>query len=127
MNKKYLVRLSDEERSICDLVVKKLKVSSQKVRRAQILLKTDAAGQGWTRKKQGTQLIVLRPFTFSSACPENGECGSVAIAPPTGKQTDRCHKVAPFSSIFESPFLRLHSAPDLPSQPKCAVERTASR
>ena len=48
MNKKFIVRLTDEERGICQGVVKKLKGSSQKVRRAQILLKADADGPGWT-------------------------------------------------------------------------------
>ena len=48
MNKKYIVRLSDEERQACQDVVKKLKGTSQKVRRAQILLKTDADGPAWT-------------------------------------------------------------------------------
>src|SRR5882672_11144626 len=48
MNKKFIVRLTDEERGICQDVVKKLKGSSQKVRRAQILLKADADGPGWT-------------------------------------------------------------------------------
>lgn len=48
MNKKYIVRLSDNERAVCQAVVKKLSGSSQKVRRAQILLKVDADGPGWT-------------------------------------------------------------------------------
>ena len=48
MYKKYIVRLSDEERQVCQAVVKKLKGSSQKVRRAQILLKADADGANWT-------------------------------------------------------------------------------
>jgi hypothetical protein len=48
MNKKFIVRLSDEERSVCKEIIKKLKGSSQKVRRAQILLKADADGPGWT-------------------------------------------------------------------------------
>lgn len=48
MYKKYIVRLSDEERRICQEVVKKFKGSSQKVRRAQILLKADADGPNWT-------------------------------------------------------------------------------
>lgn len=51
MNKKYIVRLSDEERSVCQGIVKKLKGSSQKVRRAQILLKADADGPGWSDEK----------------------------------------------------------------------------
>jgi len=48
MRKKYIVRLTDRERAILEEVVKKLKGSSQKVRRAQILLKADADGPGWT-------------------------------------------------------------------------------
>jgi len=51
MNKKFIVRLSDAERGVCQEVVKKLKGSSQKVRRAQILLKADADGPGWTDSK----------------------------------------------------------------------------
>lgn len=47
MNKKYVVRLSAEERALCPEIVKKLKGSSQKFRRAQILLKADADGPGW--------------------------------------------------------------------------------
>jgi hypothetical protein len=48
MNKKYIVRLSDQERQVCQEVVKKLQGTSQKVRRAQILLKADADGPNWT-------------------------------------------------------------------------------
>ena len=44
MNKKYLVRLSDAERRVCEDVVKKLKGTSQKVLRAQMLLKADVDG-----------------------------------------------------------------------------------
>src|SRR6185369_17994886 len=48
MNKKFIVRLSDEERAVCQEVIKNLKGSSQKARRAQILLKADADGPAWT-------------------------------------------------------------------------------
>lgn len=48
MNKKYIVRLSDAERRICSEVVSQLKGSSQKARRARILLKADADGPAWT-------------------------------------------------------------------------------
>ena len=50
-HKKYIVRLTDEERKVLRDVVKKLKGTSQKVRRAQVLLKADADGPGWTDKK----------------------------------------------------------------------------
>ncbi len=48
MQKKYVVRLSDDERDRLREVVKKLKGTGQKVRRAQVLLKADANGPGWT-------------------------------------------------------------------------------
>jgi len=51
MQKKYIVRLTDEERVELQLVVKKLKGSSQKVRRAQVLLKADANGPNWTDER----------------------------------------------------------------------------
>lgn len=47
MNKKYVVRLSDEERRVCQDIIKNLKGSSQRFRRAQILLKADADGPSW--------------------------------------------------------------------------------
>jgi len=51
MNKKYIVRLSDEERGICQQIIKHLKGSSQKFRRAHILLKADADASGWSDVK----------------------------------------------------------------------------
>jgi len=47
VKKTYIVRLNDEERETCLAVVKKLKGTSTKVRRANILLKTDADGPHW--------------------------------------------------------------------------------
>jgi hypothetical protein len=47
MQKKYIVRLSKEERNTLREVVRKLKASGQKVRRAQILLKADVDGPAW--------------------------------------------------------------------------------
>ena len=48
MSKKYIVRLTDQERDELAVVIKKLKGTSQKVRRAQILSKADADGPNWT-------------------------------------------------------------------------------
>jgi hypothetical protein len=47
MQKKYIVRLSKEERNTLREVVRKLKGSGQKVRRAQMLLKADVDGPAW--------------------------------------------------------------------------------
>jgi hypothetical protein len=51
MQKKYVVRLTDQERHELTEVIKKLKGSSLKVRRAQILLKADADGPNWTDRR----------------------------------------------------------------------------
>ena len=46
--KKYIVRLTDQERQIFQEIVRKCQSTSQKVRRAQVLLKADADGPAWT-------------------------------------------------------------------------------
>ena len=51
MRKLYIVRLTDQERDELQDVVKKLKGTGQKVRRAQILLKADADGPNWTDQR----------------------------------------------------------------------------
>src|SRR5262249_16128376 len=47
MQKLYVVRLTDQERDELRSVVKKLKGTAQKVRRAQILLTADVDGPNW--------------------------------------------------------------------------------
>ena len=51
MQKKYVVRLTEQERQILGDVIRGLKGSSLKVRRAQILLKCDASGPNWTDQR----------------------------------------------------------------------------
>ena len=51
MNKKYIVRLTDEEQSVCETTIKNEKGTSEKLRRATILLKADTAGPGWKDEK----------------------------------------------------------------------------
>jgi hypothetical protein len=65
MQKIYIVQLTDEEQRVCLDVVKKLKGSSQKVRRANILLKADANGPKW--KDQD----IADAFLCSRQCVEN--------------------------------------------------------
>jgi hypothetical protein len=48
MRKLYIIRLTKQERVELQSVVKNLKGTGQKVRRAQILLKADADGPNWT-------------------------------------------------------------------------------
>src|SRR5437667_2368509 len=51
MQKRYVVRLTDQERSELGDIIKKLKGTGQKIRRAQILLKADADGPNWTDER----------------------------------------------------------------------------
>ena len=51
MQKRYIVRLTEEEREICRDVIRRLKGSSERVRRAQVLLQADADGPGWTDRE----------------------------------------------------------------------------
>ena len=65
MPKKYIVRLSDAERAVLDEFIKKLKGTSQKVRRAQVLLKADADGPAWTDAR------IAEAFTCRTQTVEN--------------------------------------------------------
>jgi hypothetical protein len=51
MPKKYIVRLTDEERDTLTQLVKKRGVAAQRVRRAWMLLKADVEGPSWTDAK----------------------------------------------------------------------------
>ncbi len=48
---KYIVRLTDEERKLCDETVDMLVGSSQKARRARTLRQVDANGPNWTDRQ----------------------------------------------------------------------------
>lgn len=91
MNKKYIVRLTEEERATCQAVVKKLKGSSQKVRRAQMLLNTDADGPAWTDERiaeafgcrvQTIENLRKRVVTESFALALNGKNRENPPTPP---------------------------------------------
>ena len=51
MQKKYIVGLDDQEREELRQVVAELSGSSQKVRRANMLLQADVDGRCWTDKQ----------------------------------------------------------------------------
>ncbi len=65
MHKKYIVRLSEEEREVCRKVIRKLSGTSQKVRRAQMLLKVDADGPAWT-DRQIAEAFLCRTTTVEN-------------------------------------------------------------
>jgi len=67
MNKKYIVRLSGKERQELVTVISKLKGTSQKVKRAQILLKSDANGPNWPHH-QIAEAYLCRLKTVSNVC-----------------------------------------------------------
>jgi len=65
MKKNYIVRLSDDERTTCLSIIKKLKGTSTKVRRANILLKADADVSHWKDQR------IAEAFLCSRQCVEN--------------------------------------------------------
>ena len=67
MNKKYIVRLNDQERQELVAVITKLKGTSQKVKRAQILLKADVDGPNWPHY-QIAEAFLCRTRTVSNVC-----------------------------------------------------------
>ncbi len=94
MQKKYIVRLSGEERDTLHEVVKKLKGSGQKVRRAQVLLKADADGPGWTDDRIA-EAFSCRTRTVEKLRQRLVECGfdetldgKKRVTPPTEKILD---------------------------------------
>jgi hypothetical protein len=86
MQKKYIVRLSKAERKTLEDVVKKFNGSSQKVRRAQILLKADANGAGWT-DSHIAEAYGCRRQTVETIRQRLVECGFEQTL--EGKQRDR--------------------------------------
>jgi hypothetical protein len=48
MNKKYIVRLTEQEREQLDALIRKGKAAASKIRHAHVLLKADADGVGWS-------------------------------------------------------------------------------
>ena len=94
MQKKYIVRLSDKEREVLNEVVKKLKGTGQKVRRAQVLLKADADGPAWSDariadafgcRRQTVEMIRQR---FVEAGFQETLEGKKRVTPPTQKLLD---------------------------------------
>ena len=94
MQKKYIVRLSRSERNTLEEVVKKLKGSSQKVRRAQILLKADVKGGAWSDSRIA-EAFGCRRQTVEAIRQRFVECGfqetlegKKRSTPPTEKLLD---------------------------------------
>jgi len=94
MQKKYIVRLSKQERNMLREVVKKLKGGSQKARRAQVLLKADAEGPAWTDSRIA-EAFGCRRQTIEMIRQRFVECGfqetldgKKRLNPPTEKLLD---------------------------------------
>jgi hypothetical protein len=94
MNKKYIVRLSKKEREELLDVVKRLSGSSQKVKRAQILLKSDVRGPNWTDSKIAdafscrVQTVECLRYRFVTDGFEPALHGKKRATPPRAKVLD---------------------------------------
>lgn len=94
MEKKHIVRLTDEERKTLREVIRKLKDSSQKVRRAHVLLKADVEGPNWTDRKIAeafscrTQTVESLRQRLVTEGFDVALCGKKPGKPPRGKLLD---------------------------------------
>ena len=94
MNKKYIVRLTDEERAICEATIKKETGKSEKLRRATVLLKADTDGPAWNDIKiseavgcrRQTVENVRRAFVLEGF--EGALVRKKRVVPPTPKRLD---------------------------------------
>ena len=94
MQKKYIVRLSDAEREVLETLARKFKGTSQKVRRAQVLLKADADGPAWIDSRiaeafgcRRQTVETLRRRFVEAGFQETLE-GKKRVTPPTQKLLD---------------------------------------
>src|SRR4028119_2337627 len=74
MEKKYVVRLTSEERERLKALVSKGRASARKIGRAQVLLKVDADGPNWT-DQQAVEAFSIRANTVADIrrrCVEEG-------------------------------------------------------
>jgi Homeodomain-like domain len=91
MRKRYIVRLTKTEREGLRAVIRKLSGTSQKVRRAQILLKCDVAGPCWTDERIAEAFSCRRQTVekirerFVKAGFEETLEGKTRETPPTAK------------------------------------------
>ena len=86
MYKKYIVRLTAEERGICHETIRR--GGSERVRRAQILLKTDADGPAWTDRKEAFSCRTKTVESIRRNLVEEGRALERKRTPPVPKILD---------------------------------------
>ncbi len=91
---KYVVRLTDEQRKICEETIDRVTGSSQKARRARILLQVDASGPAWTDRRvaDACRCRVKTVENVRRRCVLEGFelalCGQLRSGPPVPKLLD---------------------------------------
>ena len=110
MVKKYIVRLSKEERSLLRDIVKKLKGTSQKVRRANILLKANVDGPNWSDAKIA-EALSCRTRTIENVRRRLVTEGLDAVLNRKKRETPPRHKILDGKQEAEIIALRLGKPP----------------
>ena len=109
MQKKYVVRLTDQERDELNVVIKKLKGTGQKVKRSQILLKADVVGPNWTDERIAeafccrTRTVELIRQRLVERGFEETLNGAKRATPPIAKLLDRKQEARLIATRLGSP------------------------
>jgi hypothetical protein len=74
MNKKYIVRLTEQEREQLDALIRKGKAAAYKIKHANMLLKADADGAAWSAEEIAGAFSVHTPTVagLRDRCVEQG-------------------------------------------------------
>lgn len=95
MNKKYIVRLTEEERVALDALVSKGVASAQKIKHANVLLKIDADGPAWA-DEQAAEVFGCAPrtvFSIRQRCVEQGLEAALERKGVNARPASRCSTV----------------------------------
>ena len=111
MEKKYIVRLSTDERDTLKAIVKKLNGCPQKVKRAQILLKADINGPNWTDQKIA-DAFDCRTKTIENIRQRLVTCGIEVVLNGKKRETPPRRKVLDGEQEAKLIAMRLGDAPD---------------
>ena len=118
MAKKYIVRLTEEERTMLTALLGKGQASAQKIKHANVLLKVDADGPNWS-DEQAAEAFECAPRTVFSIRERFVELGLDAAL--TRKQRARLSREALLDGEKQARLVQIACSADPSSQIACSI------